>query len=89
MTNLGKAIKESRPFEATRLLEQLIKARVDSRTPPLAEVADLISRKSYETYLWEPFKGHEFVLLFEPLQGLYDGHLERTCDLQQLLMGTD
>jgi len=72
-TNLDKTIKEFKPFEAARCLEKLIKAGVDPKTLPLAEAADLISDKSYNTYQWDPFKGEEFVKLFEPLEGLYNG----------------
>lgn len=72
-TNLERSIKESKPFEVARLLENLIKAGVDTKTLPLAEAADLISDKSYNAYQWDPFKGKEFVQLFEPLEGLYDG----------------
>lgn len=72
-TNLDKSIKDEKPFEAASYLDKLIKANVDPQTLPLAEVADLISYKSYTTYQWDPFNGEEFVMLFEPLEGLYNG----------------
>jgi len=71
--SLEKAIKESNPFEAARVLEKLIKAAVDPKTLPIDKTADLISDKSYTAYQWDPMKGEEFVQLFEPLEGLLDG----------------
>lgn len=71
--SLEKAIKESNPFEAARVLDKLIKAGVDPKTLPIDKAADLISDKSYGAYQWDPMKGEEFVQLFEPLEGLLDG----------------
>lgn len=71
-TNLDKSIKESKPFEAAKTLEKLIRAGADPKTLPLDEAADLILEKSDAASEWDPFNGEEFVQLFEPLEGLYD-----------------
>ncbi|MFW9780643.1 MAG: CRTAC1 family protein, partial [Candidatus Heimdallarchaeota archaeon] len=81
--SLDTAIKQSNVFEVARLIEKLREAGADPKTLPVDEAADLISEVGYNTYQWDPFKGEEFVQLFEPLEGLYDGtwreHVIRSC----------
>jgi hypothetical protein len=48
--DLQKAIKESRPLEAARLLDRLMKSGADLKTLPVTEAADLIIRKSTNAY---------------------------------------